>query len=137
MKYEIFLTTKELKKLKELKKKYKDKRIFKRLHSIELKNEGMVNRRIAESLDVSERTIITWYKIFIEGGFDELCRFHYKPKKSYLEKYSDKIEEYINEENISSSNKLQKILLERHGVVVPTSTIRGYLKKNSLIKKQG
>lgn len=137
MKYEIFLTIEELEKLKELKKKHKDKRIFKRLHCIELKNEGMVNRRIAESLDVSERTVITWYKMFIEGGFEELCHFNYKPRKSYLEDYSDEIEEYINEENISSSKKLQQILFERHNLVAPASTIRGYLKKNTLIKKQG
>ncbi len=136
MKYEIFLTTEELKKLKELKRKFKDKRIFKRLHCIELKNVGMVNRRIAKSLGISERTVITWYKMFIEGGFDKLCRFNYKPRKSYLEEYSDKIEEYINEENISSSNKLQKILLERLGVVAPASTIRGFLKKTTVIKRQ-
>ena len=57
-------------KVREYRKKVRDKYLDRRLHVIQLLSEGMKAREIAEKLDVDKRQISEWAKNFCKRGLE-------------------------------------------------------------------
>lgn len=49
-----------------------------RLHFLILKDQGFSQKLIAQMLIVTQETISSWLKTYLEKGLDELCKLHFK-----------------------------------------------------------
>ena len=69
-KYKI--SDEETKKIKEVRKSIKDKKVDKRLHAVQLRGEGIKNQEIAEKLDTTHQMVSSWISIYAKGGIEAL-----------------------------------------------------------------
>jgi transposase len=72
MSYSIILGEQELKDLKNQIKVQKDTKIYKRLLSLKMKDQGLSNQNISKILDVHIDTITDWFKIYTVSGLNGL-----------------------------------------------------------------
>lgn len=129
--YKINLTNKEKKGLKLRKKKEKNNKILKRLQCVDLKNKKFSNNKIADILDITNDTVTIWIKLFLEQGFDGLCKLHYEGRRpSQLDPYQKKIKAYVKTHNVSKAVELQDWLKNKYNITIEHSWFTRYCKKN-------
>lgn len=132
-KYKI--SDEETKKIKEVRKRIKDKKVDKRLHAVQLRGEGMKNQEIAEKLDTTHRMVSSWVSAYAKGGIEALLakkrignhrNMSFEEEKEFLSKYFIQAEkgqivevneikkEYIEKVGHSISNEQIYRVLHRH-----------------------
>lgn len=132
-KYKI--SDEETKKIKEVRKRIKDKKVDKRLHAVQLRGEGMKNQEIAEKLDTTHRMVSSWVSAYAKGGIEALLakkrignhrNMSFEEEKEFLSKYFNQAEkgqivevneikkEYIEKVGHSISNEQIYRVLHRH-----------------------
>ena len=132
-KYKI--SDEETKKIKEVRKRIKDKKVDKRLHAVQLRGEGMKNQEIAEKLDTTHRMVSSWVSAYAKGGIEALLakkrignhrNMSLEEEKEFLSKYFIQAEkgqivevneikkEYIEKVGHSISNEQIYRVLHRH-----------------------
>lgn len=133
MSYKLRLTTEETYILADKMKAITQKKLSRRLLAISLRHFGYKVKDISLIIGASEKTITTWIKKFINGGFDELLDMQYpKDRNSKLAPYQDVIRSYRAENSESSLESLQEFLSAEHGVDVEYSWLYRYVTLHEL-----
>lgn len=131
--YQVKLSKTELKELKRLKQKERDKKIFRRLQAIYLRHQGKSNQEIADIIGVCKETVIDWIRIFETKGLDSICRLNYEGRRSLkIDPYIDKIKKDIKKGTISTLAELQDLLLKKYSIKIEQSWLSRCCKKNSI-----
>lgn len=95
------ISEEEGKKIKEIRKGIKDKRVDKRLHAVQLRGEGMKNSEIAEKLDTTRQTVSLWVSTYVNGGVEALyakpgcanhCNMTYEEEEEFLALFKEREE---------------------------------------------
>ena len=131
--YQVKLSKTELKELKKLKQKERDKKIFRRLQAIHLRHQGKSNQEIADIIGVCKETVIDWARIFEIKGLDGICKLNYEGRRSFkIDPYINKIKKDIKEETISTLAELQDLLKKNYSIEIEQSWLSRCCKKNSI-----
>ena len=89
----------EVEKIKEMRKKVKDKKEDKRLYAVQLRAERKTNQEIAEKLDTSDRVVSNWICKYVKEGIEGLLskrqkgnhrNMTFEQEEELLKKYEDK-----------------------------------------------
>ena len=131
--YQVKLSETELKEIKRLKQKERDKKIFRRLQAIYLRHQGKSNQEIADIIGVCKETVIDWIRIFETKGLDGICRLNYDGRRPLkIDPYIDKIKKDIKKGTISTLAELQDLLLSKYNIKIEQSWLSRCCKKNSI-----
>ena len=136
--YKINLNDSEVEAIKASMEKESSIKVYRRLQSLLMKNQGIKNNVIAAILDVSGGCLTGWFKLYIEGGLEKLGNLNYGHNSiSKLDKYQDELRVFIKENKIKNSVEINDFLKKKHGLEISNSWLVKYLKKNSIfpIKK--
>lgn len=134
--YKIRLTTEQSYQLADKMNETSSKKLSRRLLAISLRHYGYPIGEIALLVGVSEKTITTWIKSFLAGGFDELLQLNYvKRRNSKLAPYEDEILAYQESNPQARLEDLQQWLKETHEIEVEYSWLYRYLDRHGLWKK--
>ena len=133
MSYLVKLTTEETYILADKMQEITNKKLSKRLLAVSLRHFGYKVKAIALIAGVSEKTITTWIKLFLEGGFDLLLNQNYsRDRDSKLTPFKDNIRQYRIENPNNLLQDLQKWLKETHQVEVELSWLFRYIENHKL-----
>ena len=133
MSYKIRLSTEESYQLADRMNEVGSKKLSRRLLAVSLRHYGYPIREIALLTGVSEKTVTSWLKAFLAGGFDELLQLHYpKRKGSKLAPYESAIRQYRAQHPEARLEDLQAWLKNQHGVEVEYSWLYRYLERHGL-----
>ena len=133
MSYKVNLTTEETYILSDKMKEITDKKRSRRLLAISLRHFGYKIKDISLITGVSEKTVTSWIKMFLDGGFDALIKLDYKPRfNSKLAPYQEAIRQYRNENPDALLADLQLWLKETHDVEVEYSWLYRYIERHQL-----
>ncbi|MCB0837965.1 MAG: hypothetical protein KDD63_13700 [Bacteroidetes bacterium] len=133
MSYHVRLSTEETYILADKMQEITSKKLSRRLLAVSLRHFGYKMKDIALIAGVSEKTVTTWIKMFIEGGFDLLLTQNYsKDRNSKLTQYKDAIRGYREENPDAKLIDLQNWLLESYGVEVEQSWLFRYMENHNL-----
>ena len=139
MKRYIKLTNEQRKELDILIKTEKRIKIYQRLQFIDLKDKNLKNSEIQKIIPVSMNTLSDWTTLFFEKSFSWLCQLKYEWRRPWkLSLYKDAIKKHLEENIVSTINELKDWIEKEFSLVVQTSWLWEYLKKNwiFLTKKQ-
>jgi len=133
MGYKVNLSTEESYILADKMKEINNKKLSRRLLAISLRHFGYKVKDICLIVGVSEKTLTTWIKLFLEGGFDRLLELNYPEKrKSKLTPYEAAIRTYRKEYPNARLEDLQEWLRSEQGVEVEYSWLYRYIERHSL-----
>lgn len=113
-------------------------KIHRRLQFIDMKDQGMKNTEIIKFIHITQGTCTDWTTVFLEKGFSWLCHLNYEWRRPWkLTPYKEDIEKYVEENIVSTVNELKYWLEKNKAVIVQTSWLWEFLKKNwiCLLKK--
>ena len=131
--YQVKLSKTELKELKRLKHKERDKKIFRRLQAICLRHQGKSNQEIADIIGVCKETVIDWVRIFEIKGLDSICQLNYEGRRSLrIDPYIKEIKKDIRKGTISTLAELQDLLAKKYSIEIEQSWLSRCCKKNSI-----
>lgn len=137
--YQVKLSKNELKKLKRLKQKERDKKIFRRLQAIYLRHQSKPNQEIADIVGVCKETVIDWVRIFEIKRLDGICQLNYEGRRPLkIDPYINNIKKDIKEGTISTLAELQDLLAKKYSIEIEQSWLSRCCKKNfvSLTRKR-
>jgi transposase len=133
MSYKIRLSTEETYILADKMQEIQNKKLSRRLLAISLRHFGYRIKEISLIVGTSEKTVTTWIKLFLEGGFDKLLKLNYQTdKESRLRPYKEAIRQYRLENPKARLLDLQQWLKEKHQVEVEFSWLYRYLQLHGL-----
>jgi len=99
----IEISAATLRQIKQKKKTKMRSKIYRRLLFLEMKHDGMTNRKIATFLDVTPENLSIWSKIYREGGLDLLCSLQYDGRRPpALDKIKAEIKKHVEANNVSA-----------------------------------
>lgn len=128
MSQHVSLSTEETYVLADLMNEIPDKRLNRRLLCISLRHFGYKIKEISIILEVSERTISGWIKLFLAGGFDELLELRYAgTRDSRLNAVRGALTAYLAENPQASVRDIQ-LWLAQEGVEISHSWLFRWLK---------
>ncbi|RMG69906.1 MAG: hypothetical protein D6722_09435 [Bacteroidetes bacterium] len=135
MSYKVSLSTEETYLLADYMQAAQTKKQTRRLLAISLRHFGYQVQDIARVVGVSEKTVTTWIKLFLEGGFDALVAFHYPEKRqSQLEPYTEAIRSYQKEHPEATLKDLHAWLAETQQLEIDYSWLYRYVTRHGLWK---
>lgn len=98
-------------------KQEKKVKLHRRLKFIQYKNKGINSGDIAAALDVCIDTLTNWTKLFLDEGFEGLCRLKYEGRrKSGLDCHKEAIRNYIQEKAPSTLAEINDWLEKSYGL---------------------
>lgn len=131
--YKIKLSKTELVRVQQMKKRIKDKRIFRRLQALTLKARGRSHQEIADTAGVSVDTVTDWLKIYRAQGLDELCRpIDYDRRSSVIDPHIGKVKQLVEERLVSTLAELQNLLKREFRIDLEQSWLSRCCKKNAI-----
>lgn len=132
--YKVKLSKAELKELNRLKKKETNKKIFRRLQCLQLRNEGKSNQEIADITGACKDTVMDWIKIYNNEGLSGLRKLKYDGRREcVIDSHLDKIKQDLKENIFSTLAELQDWLKDKYNIDIGQSWLSKCCKKNSII----
>lgn len=130
-KIKIVLTDEQKETLGDLKKQYqKNRKIFRRLKALEMRDKGRKVKEIMEITDASWDSVTQRFKLFCEWWFQLLCELHYDWRRtSEFEPYKWVILEMIDEKIYWSYKELHNAVCERLHTTKKQDALRKFCKK--------
>jgi len=135
---QIKISKLDLVKIKQRKRKEKDKKIYRRLQFLHLKYKSKTNKEIADIIGVCPDTITDWTVIYCAKGLNGLCKpINFDRRSSKIDKYIDKIKQDVKKNTISTLVELQEWISKKYSLKYGKTWIFECCKKNSicLVKK--
>jgi transposase len=133
MSYYVKLSTEETYILADKMKEITNKKLSRRLLAVSLRHFGYKMKDIALLTGVSEKTVTTWIKLFLEGGFDLLLAQNYiKDRDSRLTPHKKAIQKLRKDNPDIRLIDIQDWLNEKHGIEVEQSWLYRYIEHHGL-----
>ncbi len=134
MAYKIHLSTDEAYELADRMQGIDNKKLSRRLLAISLRHYGYPVKQIALLTGVSAKTVTGWFRMFVNGGFDELLKLEYpKNRGSMLEAHQEAIRGFWEERSGATLEELQTWLKEERNIEVEYSWLYRYLDLHHLL----
>jgi len=105
-------------------------RVCQRMDSLHLKSKGLPNQQICNILDICPNTLLGYYKMYNEGGVDELRTLKFNRPQSQLVAHKDSLEQYFTENPPSSISEAAAKIKELTGIERKETQVRKFLKSN-------
>jgi len=106
--------------------------IQKRIHAVYYKSLGKSNNEIGVLTSLNRETVGDWVRIYLENGFEALCRLNYGTNKSELENHAVSILSSFTERPPMSTNEAKSRIEELTGISRSPSQVRSFMKRNKL-----
>lgn len=131
--YKIKLSKTELAHIQRMKRRIRDKRIFRRLQALALEAKGRPHQEIADTTGVSVDTVTDWLRIYLDKGLDELCRpIDYDRHASVIDPHLADIKQLVRERLVSTLAELQSLLKREFRIDLEQSWLSRCCKKNAI-----
>ena len=131
--YTIILSKKERHQIKQLFRKEKRVKVYRRLQAVEMAASGHTHQEIATVVGVSVDTITDWIKLYQSSGLTELCTLHFTGKRaSSFDAYAQQIKQDIIDHPIATLAELQAWIKEKYSLKIEQSWLFRCCKKNSM-----
>jgi transposase len=102
----------------------------KRLHAVYIKaTMSLSNEIIGKLPDVHLNSVAHWLHAYKEKGLEGLTALHYKPQKSDLDSYIDKVKEHFSDGFIQTVKEFSHRLHELTGISRSLAQVRHFIKK--------
>ncbi|MEO0896597.1 MAG: helix-turn-helix domain-containing protein [Bacteroidota bacterium] len=133
MSYKVSLTTEESYYLADKMKEIQNKKLSRRLLAISLRHFGYKVKDISLIVGVSEKTVTSWIKMFLDGGFDKLLALKYPERRnSRLAPYEEAIKGYRAKYPNAKLEDVQAWLAETYKIDVEYSWLYRYIERYDL-----
>jgi len=103
-------------------------RVCQRMDALHLKSKGLSNNQICSILDICPNTLLSYLKIYIAGGIDELRKIKFNRPQSQLVAYKGSLEKYFTENPPSSISEAASKINELTGIERKETQVRKFLK---------
>lgn len=131
--YTIHLSTKQLKRVKQLQENEKSVKVYRRLQTLIMASEGQAYQAIASTLAVSVNTVTDWLKLYKKSGLTGLRTLHFTGKRqSSFDKYATRIKQDIKDNVIPTLAALQAWVKKKYSLELEQSWLFRCCKKNSI-----
>ncbi len=131
--YKINFSKTNLAAIKKGKREEKDKKILRRLYCLELKAKGISHKEIADSIGVSQDTVTSWVKLYIQKGLNELCKpINYDRRSSRIDPHIQEIKTLVRDQAIATLAELRNLLKNDFDIAIEESWLSRLCKKNSI-----
>jgi len=130
---QINLSKAEIEKLNYNRYSYPCPIVQKRIYAVYLKaTQTMSNDRIGELVGLSRDSVDYWIKVYLNKGFDALCRYKYGTNKSELETYSDSILKSFRDHPPMNVNEALSIIIKMTGIKRSPTQVQTFMKSHGL-----
>lgn len=131
--YSIQLSRSELRKIKQLLRKEKRVKVYRRLQAVEMAATGHDYQTIAATIGVCVDTITDWMKLYQVKHLAGMCdlRFHGK-RTSPFDAYADRIKQDVTDRAIATIAELHDWIKRQYSLEMEQSWLWRSCKKNSI-----
>ena len=92
------------------------------------KSQNIEHYKISASIGISENTLRTYFKQYVEGGIDSITKLNFREPKSKLVEFEEIIKIYLNETPPASIKQACEEIEKRTGIKLCETQMRKYLK---------
>jgi len=103
-------------------------RVCQRMDALHLKSKKLNNKQICDILDVCPNTLLGYFRMYIEGGIDELRKVNFNRPQSQLVAFKDDLEKYFTDNPPSSISEAAAKIMELTGMERKETQVRKFLK---------
>jgi len=103
-------------------------RVCKRMDALHLKSKELPNDQICNVLDVCLNTLLGYFKMYNEGGVEELRKLNFNRPQSQLATHKDSLEKYFTENPPSSISEAAAKIKELTGIERKETQVRKFMK---------
>ncbi|MDX2247919.1 MAG: hypothetical protein SF052_14130 [Bacteroidia bacterium] len=133
MSYKIRLSTEQTYILSEKMQQAASKKQSRRLFAISLRHFGYKIKDISLLTGASEKTVTTWIRLFLAGGFDALLEMNYaRDRDSRLRPYKEDIRQFRQTHPKATIEDLQQWLKESFNLKIEYSWLYRYVENHGL-----
>ena len=103
-------------------------RVNQRTDVLHLKAKGYSNQDICNITEICNNTLLSYYKMYNEGGVDKLREIKFNRPKSEMEKYMGEIKQYFTENPPGSISEAAAKIKAITGIERHETQVRKFLK---------
>jgi transposase len=104
-------------------------RVQRKMEVLWLKSRGLTHADIAESADVSPRSVQRYLDEYQQGGLDRVRRLGWQGKPCELDEHQLSLEDYFLEHPPRSAREAQEAIERLTGIRRGLSQVRAFMKK--------
>jgi len=103
-------------------------RVCQRMDALHLKSKKLPNNQICDVLGICPNTLLGYFRMYIEGGVDELRKVNFNRPQSQLVAFKDSLEKYFTDNPPSSISEAAAKIKELTGIERKKTQVRKFLK---------
>jgi transposase len=103
-------------------------RVQKKMEALYLKGIGVSNRQICKILNVTNNTLLKYFRQYMEGGTEGLKEIKFYRPESNLQEFSGSIEQYFKDHPPHSIREASAKIKEMTGIDRKETQVRKFLK---------
>jgi len=129
-KYMIQVNIKEIDKQVFAKERYEHPhtRVNQRMDALHLKSKGLSNKEICNILGICNNALLSYFKMYNEGGIEKLRETNFNRPKSEMEKHLNTIKEYFIQNPPHSISEAAAKIKELTGIERHKTQVRKFMK---------
>jgi len=103
-----------------------------RMEALWLKSQGLPHRMIAHLAGISENSLRSYFRVWQQGGLEQLKTFKFRRPESELNRHLGTLEDYFLEHPPASANEARAKIEELTGIRRSPTQVRQFLKRLGL-----
>jgi len=103
-------------------------RVSQRMDALHLKSKGLCNKKICNVLDICNNTLLSYFKMYNEGGLEKLRETNFYRPQSEMEKHLNTIKEYFIQNPPRSIAEAAAKIKEITGIERHKTQVRTFMK---------
>jgi len=101
--------------------------IQKRILTLILKSHKLPHATICNIVNITEKTLTNYLKLYLNGGIKSLMSLNYKGSVNELKEHPFDLEKYFIENPVRSSKEAKAIIEEKTGIIRSLTQVRAFL----------
>jgi len=124
----ITFESNEVVRLREISQNHPHPHIRAKASALVLKGQNIEHYKIAASIGISENTLRTYFKQYVENGIDSITKLNFRKPKSALVEFEEEIKNYLNKTPPASIKQACEEIEKLTKIKLRETQMRKYLK---------
>lgn len=132
----INFTENEIKQLRHERYHHPHPRVLRDMEALLLKSQNIAHAKISELTGICPNTLRTYLREYQTGGINQLKEIHFYQPKSELNQLAISLEEYFQQNPVSSINEAMSKIQELTGIKRSPTRVREFLKSKGIKRRK-
>jgi len=103
-------------------------RVCQRMDALHIKSKGFSNKQICDILNITNNTLLGYFRMYQSGGVEELRKIKFNRPQSQLMAFKDRLETYFTNNPPASISEAAAKIRELTGIERKETQVRKFMK---------